>query len=168
MAVDFDPNLANVFEGEITELIINETPPFPTTRNHVIDPSEDLRIKVRWETFGLFGINLPDAHDNNGGAWQVKVFAESIGPGTDSELATATVQVNTRAACAVHGGAQPCGLWEAEIVVPAPVPLNENDPGNDSGVYKLVTTVFLNDNTGSQTDIIGFREGPLIQVEDPE
>ena len=48
--------------------------------------------------------------------------------------------------------------------------LPEGNPSNGgpSGVYKLVTTVFLNSSIGGAGfDISGFAEGPVIRVEDP-
>ncbi len=51
-----------------------------------------------------------------------------------------------------------------------PSTLAEENPGDPtvSGVYKIVVTVFLNSVLGSLgLDMIGFAEGPVIKVEDP-
>lgn len=47
--------------------------------------------------------------------------------------------------------------------------LPEGDPGSQvSGIYKLVASVFLNSNLGSPGfDMVGFNEGPIIQIENP-
>jgi hypothetical protein len=164
---DFDPNIPGIFQGEVTALTIAEIPPVGVG-NLVIDPTQPLTIDVEWETFGFFGIFLPKASAAlSGGLWNVKVFAESIGPGDDSELGQISVPVSGEIACSVHSAEPVCGLWKARIVVPAPLPLEENNPPADSGVYKLVATVFLNDASGSRADLIGFREGPVVQVENP-
>ena len=57
--------------------------------------------------------------------------------------------------------------YQVKLQVPANA-LAEGDPGsNVSGIYKLVVAVFLNSNLGQPGfDMIGFNEGPYIQVED--
>jgi hypothetical protein len=47
----------------------------------------------------------------------------------------------------------------------------EEDPGNpsQSGTHKIVVTTFLNSELGSVGyDMMGYAEGPIIKVEDPE
>ncbi|HVE97267.1 MAG TPA: hypothetical protein VNA67_09825 [Pseudonocardiaceae bacterium] len=47
--------------------------------------------------------------------------------------------------------------------------LEEHEPGTDrSGIYKLAVAVFLNSSLGTPGfDLTGFREGPMIQAENP-
>jgi hypothetical protein len=48
--------------------------------------------------------------------------------------------------------------------------LSEENPGNpnQSGTYKIVVTTFLDSNLGPVGyDMMGYAEGPIIKVEDP-
>ena len=75
---------------------------------------------------------------------------------------TSTADKNTFTACA--------GVNCREYTVTVTVPANtlQEDSGDVSGIYKLVVSVFLNSNLGSPGfDVTGFREGPIIKMEDP-
>ena len=69
---------------------------------------------------------------------------------------------NTFTACA--------GVNCREYTVTVTVPANtlQEDSGDVSGIYKLVVSVFLNSNLGSPGfDVTGFREGPILKMENP-
>jgi len=154
----FDPNFTGTppFEisGDITAVKVREGGVLP---NHVVDPTKQLEIDVEWKVDGgltnLWLTALDPAQ------WRVSVYAESQGAGAEVELGQVNVPIGTL-------GATPY-TKSATIVVPAPVPLQQHD-GNNSGVYKLTAAVFLNSAIpGGGFDMIGFAEGPYIQVENP-
>jgi hypothetical protein len=58
---------------------------------------------------------------------------------------------------------QPPGIL-GTVTVP---PILTEDSGDESGIYKLVVSVFLNSSIpGGKFDLMGFQEGPFIQIED--
>lgn len=154
----FDPNFTGTppFEirGDVTSVKVLEGGVLP---NHVVDPTKQLEIEVEWKVDGgltnLWLTALAPAE------WRVSVFAESQGPGAEVRLGQVTVPIGPL-------GALPY-TRTANIVVPAPLPLQQHG-GANSGVYKLTATVFLNSSIpGGGFDMIGFTEGPYVQVENP-
>jgi hypothetical protein len=155
----FDPNIPNLISGDITTIVVRDPaadfPPFEVG-NHVLDPTEEFQVDVTWEINGLLRPLWLKALAGN---WNVQLFAESLGGGPEQLIASdnnvpadPTVfqyQVRLR----VAGGTLP-----------------EGNPGsNVSGIYKLVVAVFLNSNLGRPGfDMVGFSEGPIVQVEDQE
>lgn len=159
--LQFDPNLPGLITGAITKITVidpatNIGAPFELG-NHVIDPTKAFDVKVDWDLDGLI---VPLWITALGGNWDVSVYAESLGVGTEAKLGTALVP------------ALPIPLdntYTATVNVPAGS-LLEHAPGTDrGGIYKLVVAVFLNSNLGGPPgfDIIGFSEGPIIQAENP-
>ncbi|MDH3660108.1 MAG: hypothetical protein OEU92_08770 [Alphaproteobacteria bacterium] len=158
MLSTFDPHQevpGNVLiKGEFTSVKVRDPVGPPNVQNLVIDPSKPFDIDVEWE---LSGSNAPlylAALDAN---WSVEAYAESMGPGPEIQIASATVPKNGLA-------------YSTTLHVPAST-LPEGNPGNGgpSGVYKLVVTAFLNSSLPGPTgfDIAGFSEGPMIRVENP-
>ena len=162
MLTTFDPDKGPLFQGEFTEVAVVD-PAIPGHRpNLVLDRTKDYRVHLEWR---IQGFDVPlylAALANN---WQVAVYAESMGPGPERRIAIDTVPV-AAGTNSVGGAGQPRVSWEADLDVPAnSLP---EDTGNNSGVYKLVATVFLNSTLGSPGfDIAGFAEGPIIRIEDP-
>lgn len=71
--------------------------------------------------------------------------------------------------CTVNQAKANCTKYEATIVVPKDK-LDEHDPGTDiGGIYKLAVAVFLNSTLAGTPgfDLVGYREGPIIQAENP-
>jgi hypothetical protein len=163
MATNFDPNLPGQLEGRFTNIKVTE-PGNPAlaaaalnvpSGNHVINQTRAFQVELSWEVFGSLTPLWLTALSTFGN-WEVKVFAESIGPGTDIQLGTASVAVNKT------------GSHSVTVNIPANAGLQENNPGASSGIYRLTATAFLNSNLGVPGyDIIGFAEGPMIQVENP-
>jgi hypothetical protein len=124
--------------------------------NTIIDTDDQFTIRVRWS------VNQPGA-SLLGGQWQVRAYAESIGPGQEKELGQnppVTVSVG-----AGTPGVGPARLdYTADVVVP-PNSLNAEGP-NSSGVYKLVAIV-THQNFGQPTVLAGFSEGDVIQMRNP-
>lgn len=157
--MQFDPNFTGTppFEisGDITSVKVLEG---GVQRNRVVDPTKPLDIEVEWEVDGgLTNLWLTALSSSQ---WRVAVHAESQGAGDEKSLGEVLVPVGPLTA-------SPPYRQTATISVPAPVPLQEHSSVN-SGVYKLTVTVFLNSGIpGGGFDMIGFAEGPYIQVEDP-
>jgi hypothetical protein len=164
MDQSFDPTIPGYLEGEVSNVLVTAPAGFPppALRRLVVDPSEPFDITVEWEIFGALVPLWVAALDPN---WEVKVFAESIGPGPEIPLGTASVPKTAFLPCTA---AKPnCRRYQATVTVPPTSGLTE-DVGNDSGTYKLVVTVFLNSGLGEPGfDLTGFREGPIIRVENP-
>jgi hypothetical protein len=165
MDQSFDPTIPSFLQGEVSNVAISApaTFPPPALRRLVIDPSKPFDITVEWEIFGaLVPLWLAPLAAN----WDVSVFAESIGPGPEVALGTATVPKTATVPCTVNQAQQNCTKYQATVTVP-PGTLTE-DVGSDSGTYKLVVTVFLDSALGAPGfDLTGFREGPIIRVENP-
>jgi hypothetical protein len=155
----FDPNLPGLLEGNVTTVVVIEPgggiP--PPLSNHVLDGTKSFEIQIKWELTGTLAPLWLSALKPFGN-WNVQVYAESIGGGPEILL--------TRDDSVVP---DPSVLsYDVTITVP-PNKLDEGDPGsNVSGIYKLVAAVFLNsDLPGVGFDLVGFNEGPIIQVENP-
>ncbi|HSK97376.1 MAG TPA: hypothetical protein VK891_12225 [Euzebyales bacterium] len=157
--MQFDPNFTGTppFEisGDITAVRVLEG---GVQRNRVVDPTKSLDIEVDWEVDGgltnLWLTALASAQ------WRVSVHAESQGAGDEKSLGEVFVPIGPLSATLPY-------RRTATISVPAPVPLQQHS-GVNSGVYKLTVTVFLNSSIpGGGFDMIGFAEGPYIQVENP-
>lgn len=159
----FDPNIPNpiaggpaLIEGDVTRVaVIDPAVGFPgfEVGNHVLERSESFDIRVDWKITGLL---RPLWLSALGGNWNVQVYAESIGGGPEILLA----QDNTVAADPAVSD------YTVTLTVP-PNSLDEGNPGSQiSGIYKLVVSVFLDSVLGLPGfDMIGFSEGPIIQVE---
>jgi hypothetical protein len=154
----FDPNIPGLIQGEVTTVVVidpaNVFPPFEVG-NHVLNRNDSFQVTVKWRITGLL---RPLWLAALGGNWNVQVYAESIGGGPEILLArNDTVAADPNRAD-----------YDVTFTVP-PNSLDEGNPGsNVSGIYKLVTSVFLDSSLGSPGfDMTGFLEGPIIQVEDP-
>ena len=157
----FDPNVPSgplTIQGDITSVTVTEQPEFGPA-NLVVNANKPFDIEVSWRVFGnltpMWLTALSQASPN----WVVTAYAESVGPGSEISLGSVDVPV----------GAGPFTqdvAYTAKLTVP-PV-LAEENPGDptQSGVYRLVVTAFL-DSTIGPFDMIGYAEGPVIKVEDP-
>ena len=162
----FDPNVPSGFltiTGDFTSAVLVEEVPAIGVGNLVLDPTREFKIKLDWAIDGnvaelwlsALAINSPD--------WIVTAYAESVGPGPEQILVTKNVPVNPLPSL------NPPFAYSTTLTVP-PFSLPEENPGDPlvSGVYKLVVTVFLDSTFGSQGyDMMGFVEGPVVKVEDP-
>lgn len=156
----FDPNIPGLIEGDITSVAVVDPPSLPfQVGNLVLDPSKAFTLEVKWKVFGAITPVWLAALDDR---WEVNVYAESLGAGPEIRLGTQGRNKNNFAACAGVN----CREYKVSVTVP-PTTLEE-DSGNVSGIYKLVVSVFLNSSLGSPGfDITGFREGPIIKMENP-
>jgi hypothetical protein len=160
----FDPNLPrrnpaddDLIVGDVTAVIVRDAGNYQPydVGNSVLDPSKPFQIVVKWKVTGLLA---PLWLAALGGKWNVQAYAESMGAGPEIRLASN----NNIPAVATQAE------YEATLDVPAGT-LSEGNPGsNVSGIYKLVVSVFLDSTLPAPGyDMIGFAEGPFIQIENP-
>jgi hypothetical protein len=167
MSDQFDPDVPTGFltiTGEFTSAVLVSEVPAIGVSNLVLNPQQTFDIKVDWKIDGniaeLWLSALAVASPN----WVVTAYAESIGPGPEQILVAKEVPVLPLPS------ANPPFAYSTTLTVPANT-LPEENPGDPlvSGVYKLVVTVFLDSVFGSPGyDIMGFAEGPVIKMENPE
>jgi hypothetical protein len=166
MDQSFDPTIPGYLEGEVGAIVLSApaTFPPPALRRLVVDPGKPFDVTVEWEIFGDLVPLWLGALDPS---WQVEVYAESIGPGPEVTIGSATVAKTATQPCTVNTAKSNCTKYSAKVTVAAGT-LPEDD-GTSSGIYKLVATVFLNSSLpGQGYDLSGFTEGPIIRVEGPQ
>src|SRR5262249_55308458 len=152
----FDPNIPGLIGGDVTTVVVVDPagtfPPFEVG-NHVLNSNDSFQVNVAWEIIGLLRLLWLAAL---GGNWNVQLFAESIGGGSEILLARDD-----------SVAADPAIANYSVTLNVLPNALDEGDSGsNISGIYKLVVSVFFNSELGSLGfDMTGFNEGPIIQVE---
>ncbi len=172
MAPRFDPNLPGLAEGNITRVaVIDPALNFDSGfefGNFVIDPTRPFDVRVDWELFGLI---VPPWVTALGGNWDVSVYAESLGGGTEARLGTALVSALPLPPPTATPPPTPRFRYSATVNVTASSLLEHTPGSNEGGIYKLAVAVFLNSNIiipgFPGFDMIGFSEGPIIQVENP-
>ena len=166
MSSNFDPHLAvgnfTLIKGSASNVAVIDptTPNPPFVKNFVLNRTEDFDVQVTWELEGFLVPIWLSALDDNNNQWSVKVFAESVGPGPEIQIAETTVAV---------GPIVNPKSYSVTLTVPANT-LPESNPGSaqNSGIYKLTACIFLNSILGEPGyDIVGFAEGTTIKIEDP-
>jgi hypothetical protein len=163
----FDPQITGLMEGDITGVVVSDPQPFVGgVSNKVVDPTKDFTLTIEWE---LFGQLVPLWLAALSGNWDVSVYAESLGGGNEVRLGSATVPSSATQPCTVNQSKVNCTRYSTTVTVPAGK-LQEHIPGTDrGGIYKLAVAVFLNSSLSGTPgyDLVGFREGPIIQAENP-
>jgi hypothetical protein len=150
----FDPQIPPFIEGEVTNVAVLEGGPSP---NLVIDPTLPFEVQVDWKVFGILVPLWLTALDQE---FVVSVYAEGMGASPEIRIGTATKDKDDFIACAGNN----CREYSVRVQIP---PILTEDAGDESGIYKLVVSVFLNSSIqGGKFDLMGFREGPFIQIED--
>jgi hypothetical protein len=165
----FDPNIPPsgptdpAIEGAFTGIVAITEKPSLGKSNLVVNRTKPFDIDVSWHVFGnlvpLWLTALSVATPN----WVVTAYAESQGPGDEVSLGSVNVPVR-------GPGFTQDEAYTAKLTVPA-LALPEEDPGNpaQSGTYKIIVTTFLNSDLGPVGyDMMGYAEGPIIKVEDPD
>lgn len=163
----FDPNIPPAgptdpsIQGAFTGITLTERQAFGRA-NHVVNGARPFDIKINWHVFGNLVPLWLTALSVNTKDWVVTAYAESQGPGDEITLGRVRVPVG--------GPAFDQDVpYSAKLTIPAHK-LHEENPDDDtqSGVYKIVVTVFLDSDLGPVGyDMIGYAEGPIIKVEDP-
>jgi hypothetical protein len=167
----FDPNIpadpadptVPSMEGEFTGLVAITEQPTLGKGNLVINRNKPFDIDVSWRVFGNLVPLWLTALKVNTPEWVVTAYAESQGPGDEVTLGDVRVPV---------GGPlfSQNETYSARLTVPADT-LHEENPGDptQSGTYKIVVTAFLDSAIGGVGyDIMGYAEGPIVKVEDPQ
>jgi hypothetical protein len=164
----FDPNIPPTgptdpaIQGEFTGIVgITEQPTLGKS-NLVINGAKPFDIEVRWRVFGNLVPLWLTALSVRSKNWVVTAYAESQGPGDEVSLGSVNVPV---------GGPffSQNEAFSAKLTVPANT-LHEENPGDpaQSGTYKIVVTTFLDSDLGPVGyDMMGYAEGPIVKVEDP-
>jgi hypothetical protein len=169
MTDSFDPNIPPgaptdpAIEGAFTGIVAILEQPTLGKSNLVVNRNKPFDIEVSWHVFGnlvpLWLTALSVASKN----WVVTAYAESQGPGDEISLGSVNVPVRGPAFSLDEA-------YKAKLTVPART-LKEENPGDptQSGTYKIVVTTFLDSQLGPVGyDMMGYAEGPIIKVEDPE
>jgi hypothetical protein len=119
----------------------------------VIDPTLPFEVQVDWKVFGILVPLWLTALDQE---FVVSVYAEGMGASPEIRIGTATKDKDDFIACAGNN----CREYSVRVQIP---PILTEDAGDESGIYKLVMSVFLNSSIqGGKFDLMGFREGPFI------
>lgn len=159
----FDPKLPGLLEGDVTSVLVTDPQTFiGGMGNHVVDPTKAFTLTVEWR---LTGQIVPVWLAALRGNWNVEAYVESLGGGTEGLIGTATVAANAFTPDPDVNNVK----YTTTITVPANT-LDEHTPGSGrGGIYKLAVAVFLNSSLLGVPgyDLIGFREGPIIQAENP-
>jgi hypothetical protein len=169
MSERFDPNIpadpsnptAPAIEGAFTGVVTVTEQPTIGQANLVVNRAKSFDIKVSWHIFGNLTPLWLKALSVDSPNWVVTAYAESQGPGPEVSLGSVNVPVGTAFSQDMS--------YTATLTVPANT-LPEEDPGNpnESGVYKITVTTFLDSDLGPVGyDMIGYSEGPFIKVENP-
>ena len=165
----FDPNIPPTgptdpaIQGEFLGIVgITEQPTLGKS-NLVVNRAQSFDIEVRWHVFGNLVPLWLTALSVRTSNWVVTAYAESQGPGDEVSLGSVNVPV---------GGPffSQDESFSARLTVP-PNTLSEENPGDptQSGTYKIVVTTFLDSDLGPVGyDMMGYAEGPIIKVENPE
>jgi len=155
----FDPNIPPYIQGDVTLVkVVDPASTFPPLEqgNRVLDRKKPFEIDVEWNVSGaLAPLWLFALRDSK---WNVQAYAESLGGGPEILLSrddSVTPDFSVL-------------NYSTKLTVQANT-LEEGNPGsNTSGIYKLVVSVFLDSPIGLPGyDMVGFNEGPIIQVENP-
>ncbi|GIF02174.1 hypothetical protein [Paractinoplanes rishiriensis] len=169
MTSRFDPNIPSTgptapsIEGAFKGIGAIVEEPRIGEGNLIVNGKEPFQIKVQWHIFGNLTPLWLTALASRTKNWVVTAYAESEGPGPKVIIGKTYEPV----------GAPPFTHdkeYAATITVPAGTLPEENlgDPER-SGVYKIIVTAFLNADLGKPGyDMMGYVEGPIIKVEDPE
>ncbi|MEL7158678.1 MAG: hypothetical protein AAFN30_19075 [Actinomycetota bacterium] len=98
-----------------------------------------------------------------GGPWRLRLDAESIGAGFEGNIYTNTVAVGSATWDAATGRWK----YEHSAAIPDPGIDQAAPPGDASGIYKLVGSVWINGEPGAGTvhDMVAFDEVRLFMHE---
>jgi hypothetical protein len=147
----FDPNMPGIIEGTVSVAVTDPAPvgPPPQAGNLVLDPTLAFTVTVTITVTGTQRDLFLASADGN---WEVQVYAEAFGPGDEELIGSDNLQ-----APAVNQG-----TYQVDITV-APGTLPPAG-ANSSGIYKLTAAVFLKSQAGRGNNILGFTEGPVLQM----
>lgn len=135
-------------EGQILSMTVTDTDGNP---NLVIDDENDFLVDVAWEVTPPVTAAVLD------GAWDVDLYAESVGPGPDL-LVASEKEPATGATTYSH----------RFIVKPPYGGMTSKDtPPPDSGIYQLSVALTYRNKAGIRLEIAGFYEGQTVMLREP-
>lgn len=152
----FDPDDGAGPAGVLTEIDIEQD----GKAVRVLNGTANVRARFRWElnrTAQMMAEGL-------GGPWHVRLDAESIGSGFEGPLLTDTVKIDTGTNPTWNGS-----MWEYEYDKELDASSLDQlaPPGDSSGIYKVVGSVWINGtpSTGTTHDMVAWQEVRLIMHE---
>ncbi len=133
---------------------------FGSQPNHVLDPEKSFDIEIEWEAEGFFTPLWMYAMNST---WVLKAYAETVGPGADVALVTNSLEPKAN-----YTGSASHRKWKHTLRVPAGK-LIEGNPGSDnSGIYQISVTIFVNSNIPGGYDVSGFTQKSItVRAEAP-
>lgn len=146
-----DPNVPGIFFGEVVRAdVIDPSNTIPgSVGNFVLDPTRPFTVEVEWYIDGPFAPAMKVAMQPN---WQLRIVAESQGPGFEPVVANVPVPV---ASGVVSGNRT---TWTHSHVVP---------PGTFPQGIVLKLLAVVRDTLPGPVDVAGYSEGPIILTETP-
>jgi hypothetical protein len=143
-----DPNFPGIFEGAVDSVTVTDPAPYPgQVGNMVIDPAASFTLEVTWHIDGPFA---PIVLAAMAPSWDLRVFAESQGPGAEPRL----VNVSVPTSSGTTVGTRTTWTYAATITPPHLA---------DGTVNKLV--VVVRDTLPGPLDLAGYIEGPIVLME---
>ena len=152
----FDPDDGAGPAGVLTEIEIEQD----GRAVRVLNGTANVTARFRWE------LNAPAQMmaEGLGGPWYLRLDAESIGSGYEGPLFTDTVRIDPGTNPKWNGT-----VWEYEYSkgVDASALDELSPPGESSGIYKVVGSVWINGrpNAGTTHDMVAWQEVRLIMHE---
>lgn len=139
----FEPQLPVAIEGDIQALVVLDPAFTPST---IVRRDTNCHIQTKWHIKGLLALGL-------GGAWTVRAFLESMGPGAEMVAGTQAVLMSA-----------------GTIVLPDKKEFTSTIQVNagsvPAGVYKLVVAITYTEPGGTPGPLAAYQEGPIVQFFD--
>ncbi len=143
-----DPNFPGLFFGEVESVTVTDPQVYPAqVSNLVLDPTQSFTLEVTWHIDGPFA---PIVLAVMAPAWNLRVFAESQGPGAEPLLLNVAVPTSSGTTAGNKT------TWTHSETIPA---------GRlaDGTVNRLV--VVVRDTLPGPLDLAGYIEGPVVLME---
>ncbi len=132
----FEPNVAPFITGNMAAPQVFDPHLNPAS---IIRTADNWRIRLNWDTSGLF---IPLV--NPGASWNISAYLESLGPGPEYTVATATEPFGAPANS--HSYTKDLNISSGSV---------------PAGVYRLVCVLTLTSG-GMPMPIAAFSEGPVL------
>jgi hypothetical protein len=146
-----DPNVPGIFFGEVSSVTVTDPAlPIPgSVGNLVLDPNQPFTLTVEWNIDGPFA---PAMRAAMAPTWQLRILAESQGPGPEAQVVS--VGVPTAAGVAVGNKI----TWTHNQVIAA---------GTFAEGSLVKVLVVVRDTLPGPVDVAGYFEGPILLFEAP-
>lgn len=146
----FDTLYPSEIEGEIEDVVVTDP---DNTPNHVLQLGQPWDVEVTWK----LTTNKPTTYPLSmiDGTWHLQLSVESIGPGMEAVIATATLPVNPPLTSTPAER-----TWEHKFALGAGVITEER-------IFELGTLITFKDTNGVPMAMAGFHKGPAISFYQP-